>query len=143
MKLDEITLTEILKDVLEQGEKTQKIIQNLETVMEVKNEQIGALIEENKVLVESFEHRMKTLEVKAPQPDLSEVNNTINRGFIGVNQAIEKGPKPIVRQFRVTLFPEQVRNPEYYGVMLSRLTILVVSVLFLVLAYLLIDKSLK
>jgi hypothetical protein len=143
MKLDEITLTEILKDVLEQGENTQKVIHNLGTVIEEKNKQIAILIEENRLLIAGFEHKMETLEVKAPQPDLSEVNKTIDRGFIGVNQTIEKGPKSIVRQFRFTLFPEQVRNPEYYSVMLYRMTILIVAVLFLILAYLLINKSLK
>lgn len=140
MDLNETSLTEILKEVLEQSEKTQKVIENLERKLAEKDNQLITLIEGNKELISSFEHKYETIEVKAPEPDLSEVNLAILKGFVGINQTIEKGPKPIVRQIRFTLFPEQVRTPEYYHVMMRWLVWILLGSLFMVLTYLLINK---
>jgi len=140
MDLNETSMKEILEEVLEQGSKTQKTIEHLEKRLADKDNQINVLIEGNRELIANFEHRYETIEVKAPQPDLSEVNLAILKGFVGVNQAIEKGPKPIVRQIRFTLFPEQVRTPEYYQVMMRWLVWILLGSLFMVLTYLLINK---
>jgi len=140
MDLNETSMKEILQEVLEQSEKTQKTIEHLERRLADKDNQINVLIEGNRELFASFEHKYETIEVKAPQPDLSEVNLAIIKGFVGINQAIEKGPKPIVRQIRFTLFPEQVRTPEYYHLMMRWLVWIILGSLFMVLTYLLINK---
>ncbi|NRF38539.1 hypothetical protein [Pedobacter foliorum] len=140
MDLNETSIKEILEEVLEQSEKTQKTIEHLERRLADKDNELKTLIEDNKALIASFEHKYETIEVKAPQPDLSAVNLAILKGFVGINQTIEKGPKPIVRQIRFTLFPEQVRTPEYYHVMMRWLVWILLGSLFMVLTYLLIDK---
>src|SRR5687768_7991295 len=139
MDLDETSFTEILKELVEQGKSTQKVIADLEEKLTDKDNQLNALIGESKALVASFEHKYETIEVKAPQPDLSEVRLAILKGFVGINQAIEKGPKPIIRQIRFTLFPEQVRAPEYYHAMMRGLVWIILASLFMVLTYLLIN----
>ena len=140
MDLNETSMKEILQEVLEQGGKTQKTIEHLERRLADKDNELKTLIEGNKELISSFEDKYETIEVKAPQPDLSEVNLAIIKGFVGINQAIEKGPKPIVRQIRFTLFSEQVRTPEYYHVMMRWLVWILLGSLFTVLTYLLINK---
>jgi len=140
MDLNETSMKEILEEVLEQSEKTQKAIEHLEKKLADKDNQINVLIEGNRELIANFEHKYETIEVKAPEPDLSEVNRAILKGFVGINQAIEKGPKPVVRQIRFTLFPEQIRTPEYYNVMMRWLVWILLGSLFMVLTYLLINK---
>ena len=142
MDLDETSFTEILKELAEQGRKTQKVIADLEEKLADKDNQLNNLMEESKALIASFEHKYETIEVKAPRPDLSEVNLAILKGFVGINQAIEKGPKPIIRQIRFTLFPEQVRAPEYYHAMMRGLVWIILGSLFMVLTYLLVNRCL-
>ncbi|MEJ2905138.1 hypothetical protein [Pedobacter panaciterrae] len=142
MDLDETSFTEILKELAEQGKKTQKVIADLEEKLADKDNQLNILIEESKALIATFERKYDTIEVKAPRPDLSEVNLAILKGFVGINQAIEKGPKPIIRQIRFTLFPEQVRAPEYYHAMMRGLVWIILGSLFMVLTYLLINRCL-
>jgi len=142
MDLDETSFTEILKELAEQGKKTQKVIADLEEKLADKDNQLNILIEESKALIATFDRKYDTIEVKAPRPDLSEVNLAILKGFVGINQAIEKGPKPIIRQIRFTLFPEQVRAPEYYHAMMRGLVWIILGSLFMVLTYLLINRCL-
>ncbi|WP_288884157.1 hypothetical protein [Pedobacter panaciterrae] len=131
-----------MKELAEQGKKTQKVIADLEEKLADKDNQLNILIEESKALIATFERKYDTIEVKAPRPDLSEVNLAILKGFVGINQAIEKGPKPIIRQIRFTLFPEQVRAPEYYHAMMRGLVWIILGSLFMVLTYLLINRCL-
>lgn len=57
MDLNEISMKEILKEVLEQSEKTQKTIENLERKLAIKDNQLITLIEGNKELISSFQHK--------------------------------------------------------------------------------------
>ncbi|UKT63052.1 ELKS/Rab6-interacting/CAST family protein [Pedobacter mucosus] len=135
MKLEENAVAEILKDVLEQGERTQKVIENLERKLEHKDGQITSLIK-------GFEDRFTNIQVKAPAPDLSPIEDAIASGLTNIIQTIEKNPRPINRQLRLTLFPEQVRNPEYYQVMMRWLVWIVLGSLFMILGYMLLSKRL-
>lgn len=142
MNIDETALTEILKDLLEQGGQTQKTIDSLGAKIAEKDKTIEKLVKDYIQLIASFEHKNDNIVVKAPQPDLSEVSYMIKKGMHSVTEMIEKGPKPVVRQFRLTLFPEQVRSPEYYRVMMGWLVWIILGSLFLVLTYLLLNKHL-
>ncbi|ATP56056.1 hypothetical protein CPT03_06075 [Pedobacter ginsengisoli] len=140
MDLDETSLKEILQELLENGKTMQKVIGDLEEHLAENENQLKTLIEGNRELIASFEHKYETIEVKAPPVDLSQVNLAIIKGFVGINQAIEKGPKPIIRQIRFTLFPEQVRAPEYYHAMMRGLVWIILGSLFMILTYLLINR---
>lgn len=135
MKLEENAVAEILKDILEQGEKTQKVIENLERKLEQKDGQITSLIK-------NFESRFNSIQVKAPAPDLSPIKDAIANGITNIIKTIEKNPRPITRQLRLTLFPEQVRTPEYYHVMMRWLVWIILGSLFMILSYMLLSKRL-
>ncbi|MBB5441084.1 hypothetical protein HDC92_004789 [Pedobacter sp. AK017] len=112
MSLDETTLTEVLKDVLEQQEKNQKVIQNLEIVLGERDQVIATLSDDNRKLIASFEEKYKKIEIKAPVPDLTPVHRELHAGMSNFVQVLEKKPMPIVRQFRFLFFPEN--NPEKF-----------------------------
>lgn len=120
MKLDETAATEVLRDILEELGKTQKIVENLETKLEQRDKLIEELCKDNQQLIAGFEEKYSRIEVKAPRPDLSEMNRELRSGLSGVMTEVSKKPAPITRQFRILLFPEN--NPEkFYKMVFGRL----------------------
>ncbi len=118
MSLDETTLTEVLKDILEQGENTQKAIQNIELKNQERDQVIATLSDDNRKLIASFEEKYKKIEIKAPVPDLTPVHHELHAGMSNFVQVLEKKPMPIVRQFRFLFFPEN--NPEKFYRIVAR-----------------------
>lgn len=120
MKLDETAATEVLRDILEELGKTQKIVENLEAKLGERDQMIESLCKENQQLIAGFEEKYSRIEVKAPKPDLSEMNQELRTGLAGVATEVAKKPVPVTRQFRVLLFPEN--NPEkFYKMAFGRL----------------------
>lgn len=120
MKLDETAATEVLRDILEELGKTQKIVENLETRLQERDLLIEKLLKENQQLIAGFEEKYSRIEVKAPKPDLTEMNRELRTGLTGVMTEVAKKPAPITRQFRILFFPEN--NPEkFYKMVFGRL----------------------
>jgi len=143
MSMDEITLTEMLKEIFEHNKQAQEFIEMQKEKLEQNDKIISAYQQQTEILIESFNNKFSNIKVDAPKPDISGINQALNNGLQIINQAIEKGPKPIVRQFRLTLFPEQIRNAEYYGIMLTRLILGVLGVMVLIFGYMLLNKMIK
>lgn len=120
MKLDETAATEVLKDILEELERTQKIVENLGVKLEERDKLIERLCHENQLLIAGFEEKCNRIEVKAPKPDLTDMNRELHVGLEQVITEVAKKPTPIIRQLRVLLFPED--NPEkFYKMVFGRL----------------------
>lgn len=134
-ELDEKTLKDMLAELFEQGEKIQEFMGMVRARLE--------LAKQNLALINSFETKYENIQVLAPKPDLSAVTEALAGGLMTINKNIEKGPKPITRQIRFQLFPEQVRSPEYYRVMLTRFIWGILGVMLLFLGYLLLNKLIK
>ena len=110
ISMDEITLTEMLKEIFEYNKQVQEFIDLQKEKLEEKDKAISAYQQQTEILIESFNTKFSNIKVDAPKPDISGVNQALTNGLKIINQTIENGPKPIVRQLRLTLFPEQVRN---------------------------------
>lgn len=104
---------------------------------------IAAFQNQVKLLVTNFDVKFSNIKVEAPKPDLTAVNHVLTNQLQIINQTIDKGPKPVERVFRLTLFPEQVRNPDYYAVMLTRLVLGILGVLSLIFGYLLLNRMIR
>jgi hypothetical protein len=143
MSMDEITLTEMLKEIFEHNKQVQGFVEMQQEKLEEKDKIIAAYQQQTEILIENFNNKFSSIKVEAPKPDISGVNQALTNGLQIINQTIEKGPKPIVRQLRLTLFPEQVRNAEYYGIMLTRLILGVLGIMVLIFGYMLLNKMIK
>ena len=143
MPMDEITLTEMLKEIFEHNRQVQEFMDSQKEKLDEKDKVIADYQNQMEILITDFEVKYSNITVEAPKPDLTSVNQTLNSGLQIINQTIEKGPKPIVRQFRLTLFPDQVRSAEYYSVMLTRLILGILGVMLLILGYLLLNKMIR
>lgn len=143
MPMDEITLTEMLKEIFEHNKQVQEFIEMQQEKLEEKDKVIAAYQQQTEILIESFNTKFSNIKLDAPKPDLTVVNQAINSGLQMIHQTMDKGPKPIVRQFRFTLFPEQVRNAEYYGIMLTRLILGVLGIMALIFGYMLLNKMIR
>ncbi|RKR81823.1 hypothetical protein BDD43_1980 [Mucilaginibacter gracilis] len=139
MQMDEITLTEMLKEIFEHNKQVQEFIEK----QQEKDKIINAYQQQTELLIESFNTKFSNIKVDAPKPDISSVNQALTNGLQVINQTIAKGPKPVERVFRLTLFPEQVRNAEYYGIMLTRLILGVLGIMALILGYMLLNKMIR
>lgn len=95
--------------------------------------------EQTQSLIANFEQRLSTLVIQAPKPDFSEINTTLKNGLTSINNNMEKWPKPLKKEYRFSLFPEQVRSVEYVSAVLTRV---VLCILALVFTYLLLNKYL-
>ncbi|MGF7078481.1 hypothetical protein [Mucilaginibacter sp. UYCu711] len=138
--IDEMTLKEMLEEIFKQEEKVLAFMKMQEAKLEEKDNTIAEMTKQTLTLVNSFESKYAKIEVKAPQPDLSGIKGEINTGLLTISRVIEKEPKPVVRQLRFTLFPEQVRSPEYYRIMLTRVIWGILGLVFLIICYTLISK---
>lgn len=112
----------------------------LEKEISIKNEAILIKEEQTQALLTSFENKFSNIVVQAPKPDLTEVNASLKNGLTTMNQNMEKWPKPIKNEYRFLLFPEQVRSVEYVRAVLTRIILCLLALVFLIFAYLLMDK---
>lgn len=106
-------------------------------------EALSAKEEQTQALLISFENKFDSMVIQAPKPDLSEVNASLENGLATINQSMEKWPKPLKTEYRFLFFPEQLRSVEYVRAVLTRVIICILTFVFLILAYLLMDKHLK
>ncbi|MDN5287700.1 MAG: hypothetical protein JWR38_3974 [Mucilaginibacter sp.] len=115
----------------------------LEKEISIKNEAILAKEEQTQALLISFENKLNNIVIQAPAPDLSEVNTSLKNGLAAINQSMEKWPKPLKTEYRFLFFPEQLRSVEYVRAVLSRVILCILTLVFLIFTYLLLDKHLK
>jgi hypothetical protein len=115
----------------------------LEKEIAIKNEALLAKEAQTQALLISFENKLSNIVIQAPVPDLSEVNASLKNGLAIMNQNIEKWPKPLKKEYRFLFFPEQLRSVEYVRAVLTRVIICILALVFLILAYLLMDKHIK
>jgi hypothetical protein len=141
--MDEITLAEMLKEVFLHNKQMQDFMVMQKEKLEEKDKVIAAYQNQVKLLITNFDVKFSKIKVDAPKPDLTGVNQVLTSQLQLINQTIDNGPKPVERIFRLTLFPEQVRNPDYYAVMLTRLVLGLLGVLFLIFGYLLLNKMIR
>ncbi len=141
--MDEITLTEMLKEIFAHNKQMQDFITLQQQNLDEKDQRVAELAKQNLLLINGFEAKYKNIQVESPKPDLSGVNETLAKGLLTINRTIESGPKPVIRQFRLMLFPEQVRSTDYYRIVLTRLIWGILGFAFLIIAYLLLNKLIK
>lgn len=141
--MDEITLTEMLKEVFLHNKQMQDFMIMQKERLEEKDKVIAAYQNQVKLLITNFDVKFSNIKVDAPKPDLTAVNQVLTSQLQLINQTIDKGPKPVERIFRLTLFPEQVRNPDYYAVMLTRLILGILGVMLLIFGYLLLNRMIR
>lgn len=141
--MDEITLTEMLKDIFAHNKQMQDFMSLQQQKFEENDQRITELGKQTLTLIEGFDTKYKNIQVESPKPDLSSVNETLAKGLLTISRTIESGPKPVIRQFRLLLFPEQVRSTDYYRIVLTRLIWGILGFAFLIIAYLLLDKLIK
>jgi hypothetical protein len=115
--MDEQSLTEVLKAVLEHEQQTQKFMNGMEAQRKEGAGQIEKLLKYNELLIGSFEKKYSDIPIDAPKPDLSEVNAIIAKGFENVKAAVDARPN---RKFQVSLFPEY-HSKEYFKLVYGRL----------------------
>lgn len=141
--MDEITLTEMLKEIFAHNKQMQDFMSLQQQKFEENEQRITELGKQNLALIEGFETKYKNMQLKSLKPDFSGVNETLAKGLLTINRTIESGPKPVIRQFRLLLFPEQLRSTDYYRIVLTRFIWGILGFAFLIIAYLLLDKLIK
>ena len=115
--MDEQSLTEVLKAVLEHEQQTQKFMNGIEAQRKEDAGQIEKQLKYNEQLIGNFENKYSNIHVDAPKPDLSEVNAIMVKGLENVKAAVEARPN---RKFQVILFPEY-HSKEYFKLVYGRL----------------------
>lgn len=115
--MDELSLTEVLKAVLEHEQQTQKFMNGMEAQRKNDAGQIEKLLKHNEELIGNFEKKYSNIHVDAPKPDLSELNAIIDKGFENVKATVHARPN---RKFQVILFPEY-HSKEYFKLVYGRL----------------------
>lgn len=138
--MDEITLTEMLKEIFAHNKQMQDFMNMQQQKLDEKDQRIAELGNQTLTMIASFETKYKNILVESPKPNLSGVNETLTKGLLTINRTIESGPKPVIRQFRLLLFPEQVRSTDYYRIVLTRLIWGILGFAFLIISYLLLNK---
>lgn len=133
---EKTVMDEVVETLIKKTELLEKELSTMKEALLAKEEQTQALLN-------SFENKFDNMVIHAPKPDLSELNSSLNNGLATMNQSIEKWPRPIKKEYRFLFFPEQLRSVEYVRAVLTRVIICVLTFVFLILAYLLIDKHLK
>ncbi|MBT2561356.1 hypothetical protein J7E50_10980 [Pedobacter sp. ISL-68] len=115
----------------------------LEKELTTKNAAILQKEEQTQSLIANFEQKFSNVVIQGPKPDLSEINATLKNGLSGINQSMKKWPTPLKKEFRFIFFPEQLRSVEYVRAVLTRVIVCILTFVFLIFAYLLMDKHLK
>ncbi|MDT3403605.1 hypothetical protein QE417_002677 [Mucilaginibacter terrae] len=113
LSMDELTLKEILAEQIEEAKATRKYITKLERSIADRDQVI-------KDILVSFEQKTSDLKVEIPKPDLSEVTATLDVKLTNIQQAVERKPVPVIRQFRFLLFPE-TNTEHYYKIIFGRI----------------------
>ncbi|MGN8071037.1 hypothetical protein [Mucilaginibacter sp. 22184] len=125
--IDEVTMTDMLKNIFEHEEKMQKYMETQAVEIKEKHTMIERLFTESKKQKEEFATKLANMKVTAPVPDLSEAKEAITAGLAGINksmatdfvairEAINRGPAPITRNLQ--LFSD-AKTPEQYKAVLS------------------------
>lgn len=133
---EKTVMDEVVETLIKKTELLEKELSTMKEALLAKEEQTQALLT-------SFENKFDNMVIQAPKPDLSELNSSLNNGLATMNQSMEKWPRPIKKEYRFLFFPEQLRSVEYVRAVLTRVIICILTFVFLILAYLLIDKHLK
>lgn len=133
---EKTVMDEVVETLVKKTELLEKELSTMKETLLAKEEQTQALLT-------SFENKFDNMVIQAPKPDLSELNSSLKNGLATMNQSMEKWPKPIKKEYRFLFFPEQLRSVEYVRAVLTRVIICILTFVFLILAYLLIDKHLK
>jgi hypothetical protein len=115
----------------------------LEKELSAKNEHLLAKETLTQELLANFEIKFGNITIQSPKPDLSAVTAELHGGLATINQNLEKWPKPFKKEYRITLFPEQIRSVEYVRAVLTRVIVCIIVLVFMIFAYLLIDKHMK
>lgn len=125
--IDEVTMTDMLKNIFEHEEKMQKYMETQEVAIKEKDTVIERLLTESKKQKEEFATKLANIKVTAPAPDLSVVKEAITAGlagitkslatdFVAIRETINRGPAPITRKLQ--LFTD-AKTPEQYKAVLS------------------------
>lgn len=133
---EKTVMDEVVETLIKKTELLEKELSTMKEALLAKEEQTQALLT-------SFENKFDNMVIQAPKPDLSELNSSLKNGLATMNQSMEKWPKPLKTEYRFLFFPEQLRSVEYVRAVLTRVIICILTFVFLILAYLLIDKHLK
>lgn len=141
--MDEITLIEMLKEIFAHNKQMQDFMILQRQKFEENDQRITEVGKQTLTLIEDFETKYKNMQLKSLKPDFSGVNETLAKGLLTINRTIESGPKPVIRQVRLLLFPEQLRSTDYYRIVLTRFIWGILGFAFLIIAYLLLDKLIK
>ncbi|OKS86050.1 hypothetical protein [Mucilaginibacter polytrichastri] len=141
--LDEMTLTAVLSDHVQELKDINDFIKRQQNQIEQKDKLLLEKEKLSQALLNNFEAKFKSIIIQAPKADLSEVNAILDKGLTNINQTIQKGPIPITRQLRLTLFPEQIRSVEYVKAVLTRVIWCILTLVFMVLAFELLKMRMK
>lgn len=114
----------------------------LEKELMAKNEALLAKEEQTQALIANFEQKFGNVVIQPPKADLSEINTIVKNGIGSINNNLEKWPKPLRKEYRFLLFPEQLRSVEYVRAVLTRVVLCIVVLVFMVFTYLLLNKHL-
>ena len=126
MQLDETTLMEILRDVLDHEVQTQKIIEGLEKKLLDRDKVIDDLLKDHQQQMTAYEQKFRGMEIK-----MNEMNRELRSGLTDIKTEVARNPVPIHRQFRFLLFPEN--NPErFYKFVFSRLIWWVLAIVIVI-----------
>lgn len=112
----------------------------LEKELLAKNEALMIKENQTQVLLINFEKKYDSITIEAPKPDMSGVKDELHTGLGQIEDTLGKWPRPIKNEYRFTLFPEQLRSVDYVRAVLTRVILGFIGVLFLIFAYLLINK---
>ena len=136
MNMDEITLTEMLKELFEH----QKQVQSF---MEVQRDMIyrqQLIIEENgrqyDQLAADLEAKLRGILSSTVKVDIKPLMDGLEKGLGMIKETVPASSQPVTRQYRFTFFPDQIRQPEYYKIMVLGF----LGFVLLVLSYLLLNK---
>ena len=141
--IDETTLKAVLNDQVQELKDINDFIKKQQSQLDQKEKLLLDKEKQTQTLLNNFETKFRSITVQAPKPDLSEVSATLDKGLSNINQTIEKGPKPITRQLRLLFFPEQLRSVEYIKVVLTRVIWCILTLVFMIFVYQLMDKHMK
>jgi len=130
---EKTVMDEVVETLIKKTELLEKELSTMKEVLLAKEEQTQALLT-------SFENKLSNIVIQTPAPDLSEVNASLKNGLATMNQSMEKWPKPIKNEYRFLFFPEQLRSVEYIRAVLTRIILCLLALVFMIFAYLLIDK---
>lgn len=115
----------------------------LETELKTKTEALLVKERQTQGLLENFDQKFSAIVIQAPKPDVSYINMALKAGLEQINQTMETWPKPIKKEYRFLLFPEHLRSEEYVKIVLNRVFLFVLSLIFIILTYYLLDDKIS